>query len=137
MSDCIFCKIANGEIPSYTVYEDETFRVIMDLGPACPGHMLILPKEHYANLYELPDELAAAAMVLAKRLAIAAKKALHADGMNVVQNNEAAGEQTVMHFHLHVVPRYEGVGQFNAWEHGTATAEELTEQAAKIAAALQ
>ncbi len=137
MSDCIFCKLANGVFPTNTVYEDEMFRVIMDLGPASPGHMLILPKEHYANLYELPEETAAAAMKLAKKLAIAAKEALNADGVNVVQNNEEAAGQTVMHFHLHVVPRFFGIGQFNAWEPGTAAPEELAEQAAKIAEKLQ
>ncbi len=137
MSDCIFCKLANGVFPTNTVYEDETFRVIMDLGPASPGHMLILPKEHYANLYELPEDTAAAAMKLAKKLAIAAKEALNADGVNVVQNNEEAAGQTVMHFHLHVVPRFFGIGQFNAWEPGTAAPEELAEQAAKIAEKLQ
>lgn len=137
MNDCIFCKLANGVFPTNTVYEDEMFRVIMDLGPASPGHMLILPKEHYANLYELPEEIAAEAMKLAKKLAIAAKEALNADGVNVVQNNEEAAGQTVMHYHLHVVPRFFGVGQFNAWEPGTAAPEELAEQAAKIAGKLQ
>ena len=67
MDNCIFCKIANGEIPSATLYEDEDFRVILDLGPASKGHALILPKTHAANIYELPDELAAKAMILAKR----------------------------------------------------------------------
>ena len=137
MNDCIFCKLANGVFPTNTVYEDDMFRVILDLGPASPGHMLILPKEHYANLYELPEEIAAEAMKLAKKLAIAAKKALNADGVNVVQNNEEAAGQTVMHYHLHVVPRFFGVGQFNAWEPGTAAAEELADQAAKIAENLQ
>lgn len=137
MNDCIFCKLANGVFPTNTVYEDDMFRVILDLGPASPGHMLILPKEHYANLYELPEEIAAEAMKLAKKLAIAAKKALNADGVNVVQNNEEAAGQTVMHYHLHVVPRFFGVGQFNAWEPGTAAAEELADQAAKIAEKLQ
>ena len=137
MNDCIFCKLANGVFPTNTVYEDDMFRVILDLGPASPGHMLILPKEHYANLYELPEEIAAEAMKLAKKLAIAAKKALNADGVNVVQNNEEAAGQTVMHYHLHVVPRFFGVGQFNAWEPGTAAPEELADQAAKIAEKLQ
>ena len=137
MSDCIFCKLANGVFPTNTVYEDDMFRVILDLGPASPGHMLILPKEHYANLYELPEEIAAEVMKLAKKLAIAAKAALNADGVNVVQNNEEAAGQTVMHYHLHVVPRFFGVGQFNAWEPGSAAPEELAEQAAKIAEKLQ
>ena len=69
MENCIFCKIANGEIPSATLYEDEDFRVILDLGPASKGHSLILPKSHAANIYELPDETAAKAMVLAKKMA--------------------------------------------------------------------
>ena len=137
MNDCIFCKLANGVFPTNTVYEDDMFRVILDLGPASPGHMLILPKEHYANLYELPEEIAAEAMKLAKKLAIAAKAALNADGVNVVQNNEEAAGQTVMHYHLHVVPRFFGVGQFNAWEPGSAAPEELAEQAAKIAEKLR
>lgn len=73
MSDCIFCKIAGGDIPSATLYEDDDFRVILDLGPATKGHALILPKHHYANLYEIPEEMAAKAMVLAKRMAAARK----------------------------------------------------------------
>ena len=137
MNDCIFCKLANGVFPTNTVYEDEMFRVIMDLGPASPGHMLILPKEHYANLYELPEEIAAQAMKLAKKLAIAAKEALNADGVNVVQNNEEAAGQTVMHYHLHVIPRYVGVGEVPLWTPGSATDEERAEQAAKIAGKLQ
>ena len=76
MDSCIFCKIAGGEIPSATLYEDDDFRVILDLGPASKGHALILPKEHYANLYEIPDELAAKAMKLAKKMASAMTKAL-------------------------------------------------------------
>ena len=68
MENCIFCKLAKGEIPTATLYEDEEFRVILDQGPASKGHALILPKEHAANLYELPDELAGKAMVLAKKM---------------------------------------------------------------------
>ena len=87
MSDCIFCKIAGGDIPSATLYEDDDFRVILDLGPATKGHALILPKHHYANLYEIPEEMAAKAMVLAKRMAAAMTEALGCDGFNIVQNN--------------------------------------------------
>ena len=105
--DCIFCKIANGEIPSATLYEDERFRVILDLGPASKGHALILPKEHYPNLYELPDELAEKAILLAKKMIVKMTKALDCDGFNVVQNNGAPAGQTVFHFHMHLIPRYE------------------------------
>lgn len=81
MGDCIFCKIANGEIPAATLYEDEDFRVILDLGPASKGHSLILPKKHAANIYELPDETAGKAMILAKKMAGKADDALNCDGL--------------------------------------------------------
>ena len=114
--NCIFCKIANGEIPSNTVYENEGFRAILDLGPATKGHTLILPKEHAADLFELPGEMAAEAMKTAKQVATLLKESLHADGMNLVQNNGEVAGQTVSHFHIHVIPRYEGDGQKIGWE---------------------
>lgn len=123
--DCIFCKLANGEIPSKTLYEDEQFRVILDLGPATKGHALILPKDHYANLYELPEDTAAGTMKLAKKMAVCMTEKLHADGFNLVQNNGETAGQTVMHFHLHLIPRYENDGQHILWKPGTATQEEL------------
>lgn len=123
--DCIFCKIANGEIPSKTLYEDEDFRVILDLGPATKGHALILPKEHAANLYELPDETAAKAMILAKKMGARMVEKLHADGLNLVQNNGETAGQTVLHFHLHLIPRYQNDGQHILWTPGIATQEEL------------
>lgn len=126
-SNCIFCKIANGEIPSGTIYEDEKFRVILDLGPATRGHALILPKEHYANLFEMPEELAADAMKLAKKIAEIQKSRLHADGLNLVQNNGASAGQTVEHFHIHLIPRYENDGQTIGWKPGEPSGEELEE----------
>lgn len=113
--DCIFCRIANGEIPSATLYEDEAFRVILDLGPATRGHALVLPKEHAANLYELPDETAAAVMKLAKKMAVIMREKLCCDGLNLIQNNGEAAGQTVSHFHLHLIPRYKGDGQNINW----------------------
>ena len=123
--DCIFCKIANGEIPSKTLYEDEEFRVILDLGPAAKGHALILPKDHYANLYELPDEKAAKVMVLAKKMATQVRDKLNCDGYNLVQNNGEIAGQTVFHFHMHLIPRYEDDGQKIGWVPGEPTQEEL------------
>ncbi len=125
--NCIFCKIAAGEIPSKTLYEDEQFRVILDLGPATRGHALILPKDHYANLYELPDQVAADAMVLAKKMATRMKEKLGADGFNLVQNNGETAGQTVMHFHLHLIPRYKNDGQHILWNPGESTPEMLEE----------
>ena len=84
------------------------FRVILDLGPASKGHSLILPKKHAANIYELPDETAGKAMILAKKMAGKLRDALNCDGFNVVQNNGEIAGQTVFHFHMHLIPRYEG-----------------------------
>ncbi|MDO4285806.1 MAG: HIT family protein [Eubacteriales bacterium] len=123
--NCIFCKIANGEIPSKTLYEDERFRVILDLGPAAKGHSLILPKEHFADLYELPDEWAADAMKLARKMAVQIRGRLGADGLNIIQNNGEVAGQTVFHFHMHLIPRYENDGQKIGWEAGSPSAEEL------------
>ncbi len=114
--NCIFCKIANGEIPSKTLYEDERFRVILDLGPATKGHALILPKEHFANLYELPEDWAGETMKLARKMAIKMHANLHTDGFNLVQNNGTVAGQTVFHFHMHLIPRYEDDGQKIGWE---------------------
>ena len=104
--NCIFCKIAAGEIPSATIYEDNDFRVILDIEPASKGHALILPKEHYTNLYELSNELAAKALIVAKKVITKMTAILGCDGYNVVQNNGEAAGQTVFHFHIHLIPRY-------------------------------
>lgn len=125
--DCIFCKIANGEIPSRTVYEDEDFRAILDLGPATKGHTLILPKDHAANLFELPQETAAKVMPVAQKVAGILKEKLGCPGLNLVQNNGELAGQTVMHFHLHVIPRYEQDGQNILWKPTQPDAKELDE----------
>ena len=132
MSDCIFCKIANGEIPSNTLYEDDSFRVILDLGPASKGHSLILPKSHAANIYELSDEMAAKAMILAKKMATAMTAALKCDGFNIVQNNGECAGQTVFHFHMHLIPRYEGDQVGITWKPGTLTDEVKNEILEKL-----
>ena len=128
--NCIFCKLANGEIPSATLYEDENFRVILDLSPASKGHALILPKEHYANIYELPEEVTAQAFVLAKKMVKKMTEALNCDGFNVVQNNGATAGQTVFHFHIHLIPRYEDDQVGLTWKPGTLT-EEVREEIVK------
>lgn len=125
--DCIFCKIANGEIPSKTLYEDEMFRIILDLGPAARGHALILPKEHADNLYELSDDTASKALVLAKKMALQMKEKLGCEGLNLVQNNGELAGQTVKHFHIHLIPRYHDDGQNINWVPGSPSLEELEE----------
>jgi len=126
-SNCIFCKIANGEIPSTTLYEDEDFRVILDLGPATRGHALLLPKEHYKDLFDLEDEVAAKALVRAKRIAGRLQKAVGADGMNLVQNNGEDAGQTVFHFHMHLIPRYPEDHAGIAWNPGKTDSEDMEE----------
>lgn len=123
--DCIFCKIANGEISSRTLYEDDEFRVIMDLAPATKGHSLILPKNHFGNLYELPDETAGKAMILAKKMASLMTDKLSCDGFNLVQNNGECAGQTVFHFHFHLIPRYSDDNQNILFEPTHPVAEEL------------
>lgn len=131
-TNCIFCKIANGEIPSKTLYEDEEFRVILDLGPASKGHALILPKDHYANLYELPEETAGAVMKLAKKMAAQMTERLGCEGFNLVQNNGELAGQTVFHFHMHLIPRYQDDGQKIGWKPQEVSQEELEETRKRI-----
>lgn len=136
MENCIFCKIAAGEIPSTTLYEDQDFRVILDLGPASKGHALILPKEHYVNIYEIPDELAAKAIILAKKMAGIMTRALNCDGFNIVQNNGEPAGQTVFHFHMHLIPRYEDDQVGLTWNPGSLTEEDKEEVLRKVMAEL-
>lgn len=122
--DCIFCKLANGVFPTNSIYEDENFNVILDAGPATKGHALILPKEHYANIYELPEETAGKVMILAKRMAIKMTDKLGCQGFNLVQNNGECAGQTVFHFHYHLIPRYTDDGQHILWNPTTPDADE-------------
>ena len=125
MENCIFCKIAAGEIPSNTIYEDDSFRVILDLGPATKGHALVLPKNHYADLFEIPEDVLADAAKVAKKVAGTMKEKLSCDGLNLVQNNGEEAGQTVMHFHLHIIPRYANDGQHILWKPTSPSPEEL------------
>lgn len=126
-AECIFCKIIAGEIPSNTIYEDEEFKVILDVSPASKGHALILPKEHYADIYEIDAELAGRAMKLAKRLAEHMTKVLGCAGFNILQNNHEVAGQTVFHFHMHLIPRYQNAknNDILQWSHETFSAEEM------------
>lgn len=114
--NCIFCKIANGEIPSSTLFEDEEFRAILDISPATRGHALILPKSHFKDISELPEELSAKIPALASKIGEAAKSALRASGYNILMNTGASAGQTVFHCHIHIIPRYEGGEGIVAWE---------------------
>lgn len=104
--DCIFCKIAAGEIPSRKIYEDKDLIAIMDLSPTSKGHSLIIPKEHYTNIYDIDEEIAGKVMKTAKKLATKITVALNCDGFNLLQNNGETAGQTMFHFHMHLIPRY-------------------------------
>lgn len=104
--NCIFCKIAAGEIPSYTIYEDNDFKAFMDISPASKGHTILIPKEHADNLFELNETVASKLLPVAARIAKALKAELHCEGLNLLQNNGEIAGQTVFHFHMHIIPRY-------------------------------
>ena len=104
--NCIFCKLANGVFPTNSIYEDDDFNVILDASPATKGHALILPKEHYANIYEMDEDVLGKAAKLAKKIITHEKEVLGCDGYNIVQNNGEVAGQTVFHFHMHLIPRY-------------------------------
>ena len=131
--NCIFCKLANGDIPTATVYEDEYLRAIMDAAPANKGHIIILPKSHAADIYALDDEYVSRAFVLAKKLAVALKKLTGCDGVNILQNNGGAAGQTVFHFHVHVIPRFKDDDCTIVWKPTSYEDGEASEVAKKIA----
>lgn len=128
-NNCIFCKLASGEIPTNSIYEDDMFRVILDAAPASKGHALIIPKGHYANLYEIDTKTAGEAMILAKKMAVHMTEKLKCDGFNLVQNNGEVAGQTVFHFHLHLIPRYKEMKNDDIlmWNHETFTEDEMKE----------
>lgn len=125
MSDCIFCKIISGEIPSATIYEDDEFKAILDRFPSAEGHVLILPKNHVANIFEIDPAQAGRLFALAAKLARAIKEELGLEHMNVLQNNGTVAGQTVFHFHLHLIPRKEGDGIQVSWTPMDLTDEQI------------
>ena len=133
MDNCIFCKLASGEIPTTKVYEDELCIASLDINPAAPGHTLIIPKAHHQDLTDNMDEtllghLFSVAAIIGRR----GKERLNADGFNVIQNNGTAAGQSVMHFHVHVIPRYENDGIFEFWKPTSPDAKELAVVAEKL-----
>ncbi len=106
MDDCIFCKIIDGRIPSYKIYEDEDFVVILDRFPSALGHTLIIPRKHSEDIFSLDEATAAKLYPLAIKMSGVLKRALNPDGLNILQNNGEAAGQTVMHFHMHLIPRF-------------------------------
>lgn len=130
MENCIFCKIANGEIPANVVYEDNDFIAILDLSPATKGHILLIPKQHASNLLDLPDDIASKVLPVAKKIVNAQKEVLSFNNFNLIQNNGRIAGQTVEHFHLHLIPRY-SIDEISLWaphENDPSVTKELAEE---------
>ena len=127
--NCIFCKIMAGEIPSYTVYEDDDFKAILDIEPASKGHTLIITKNHYANLMEADDEVLAKALVVGKKIATQMKNTLGCPGINLLQNNGELAGQTVNHLHFHLIPRFNDESEkiLCGWKHQSFSADEMAQ----------
>lgn len=106
-NDCLFCAIMDDEMPSYKLYEDEYFYVMLDRFPKCLGHTLILPKRHAAHIFDLNENECLHLMPVAQKVAAALQKVLKFDGLNLLQNNGPTAGQEVNHFHLHLIPRFE------------------------------
>lgn len=130
--DCIFCKLANGDIPTNAVYEDDVVKAIFDLSPASKGHIIILPKKHFDDIFSMDEESAAHVFKIAAKLAKAVKKALNCDGLNILQNNGEIAGQTVFHFHIHIIPRYENDSVKLGWIPGKITKDEVKDMTQKI-----
>ena len=132
MSNCIFCKIIGGDFPSSVIYEDEDFKAIMDISPASRGHVIILSKKHFENLFELEDDVAGKVLIVARRIALAMKEELKCDGINLLQNNGEAAGQSVFHIHFHLIPRYKDDKLHLTWTPGKYEDGEAAELAKKI-----
>lgn len=134
--NCIFCKLANGVFETNTIYEDDLVRVILDANPATKGHALVLPKEHYRNLFDLDDKYASHVLVVAKKVANVMRDVLKCEGVNIMQNNEEIAGQTVFHFHLHIIPRYSDDNQNITFAGSPLDADVAKEVCEKLANAL-
>jgi len=131
-NNCIFCKLATREIPSHTIYEDNDFLVFLDAFPSSLGHTLIIPKAHFENIFDIPEDTAANLQRLVVRTAIALKNALGASDINILQNNGKSAGQTVFHYHVHLIPRQESDGVSIRWATAKHSAEEFLNCAEQI-----
>ncbi len=137
MKDCIFCKIISGEIPTHhKLYEDDETLSFLDVSPNNPGHALVISKDHFENIYSTPPEAFARMAITAQKIALAVKKGVEADGINLIMNNEPAGGQVVFHSHIHIIPRKENDG-FMFWPQGKYQDGEAEIVAEKIKESLQ
>lgn len=130
--NCVFCKITDKKAPASILYEDEKTIALLDIRPLNEGHTLIIPRDHYETVYDIPEELNAHIYKIVKRAAIAVKNATNADGITVIQQNGHAAGQEVLHLHVHVVPRYEGQKLPKFTDLPNASREQLEKMAERI-----
>lgn len=133
--DCLFCNIIKGAEPASKIYEDEHTYAFLDINPTNPGHALVVPKEHAVNIYDISDDALCSVMKTAKKLAPVIKKAVGADGVNIMMNNERAAGQIIDHAHVHIVPRFNDDG-FRHWKGVSYKEGEIEQMAEKIRAQL-
>ncbi len=129
-NDCVFCAIAAGEIPSFKIYEDDFVLAFLDINPFSEGHTLVIPKEHYKGLLDVPPDVLAVLLERVQKVSSHIAKALACDGFNILQNNGAAAGQTVNHIHFHIVPRMEG--SVLSFESGKGDMEKLSALASRL-----
>lgn len=135
--DCIFCRIGRGEIPCAEVYADDRVLAFLDLNPQKPGHTLVIPRRHYADIFAVPAEVFSELFPVVQKVGKAVMSATNATGLNVLQNNHPAAGQSVFHVHWHLVPRHEADG-LGHWPMGQyASKDEMSELAGKIKACLR
>ena len=132
----IFARIASGEIPSVAIYSDERTYAFLDISPASRGHALVILRDEYPDLFSVPPDLLAAVAQTVQRVAVAIRAALNPDGINILQNNGAAAGQSVFHYHVHLIPRWNGDGALGLWEPHPSDPKALEATAAAIRAQL-
>lgn len=127
MSECIFCKIIAGDLPSKVVYEDRDFYAFLDIFPAGRGHTLVIPKEHHIDIHAIPEDLYGGLAATAKKVADLLQAKLGSAGTTIFQMNREAGWQTVFHIHMHVIPRWDGDALHKPWDIAPASEDDLIE----------
>ena len=130
--DCVFCSIIAGDIPAIKVYEDIETLSFMDINPGNPGHLLVIPKQHYRNIFDIPPETAGKIMQVGANLAGVIREVLNPDGLNLFQSSEAAAFQSVFHFHLHLLPRWEGDSLLLPWTPQPGDMDEIRKVATQL-----
>jgi histidine triad (HIT) family protein len=136
MSDCVFCKIRDGQLPSMKIFEDERTLCFMDINPLNSGHCLVATKRHAATVFDAEDDDLKATMVTARRVALALRQALKPDGLNILQANGAAAFQSVPHFHLHLIPRWTNDGKGFDWKQVAGDRNQIMKVGERVRAAI-